>query len=260
MRIVRNLDYVKKRKRMARLEAAAGFLVLAALLALSSFGGIDRQPYLFGYVPIYLLFYVLLVVGMILFHTGIQQLAKWGRNPRNDQLIDNQVRGLGEKYVLIHYSPVGKRTIEHMLIHPGGVLTLTARDLPGKVSYDGRWRRLSTGFSRLFGMGGPQLGNPSADADADVAALRRYLAAAQLEVDVDAAIVFLNPRVELDVAEPDYPVMNAEGLSGFVRGLPVDASLTATDRQALTALLAKGEEVEQRQPVARRRPVKRRAA
>jgi hypothetical protein len=226
--------------------------LLASLLVLSMFGAIDPTIVLLSYVP--------LIAGMILFHFGLQQFAKWGRSPRNDELIDTQLRGLGEKHVLIHYAPVGKRTIEHMLIHPGGVLTLTAREVPGKVAYDGRWRRLGTGIGRFFGMGGPQLGNPSAEAQADVAALTSYLAEAQLEVEVDGAIVFLNPRVELDVDEPDFPVMNGEGLPAFVRTLPVDASFAPADRQALIALLAKGEEVEQRQPLARRRPIKRRAA
>jgi hypothetical protein len=252
MRIVRDLDHVKQRKRIAKLSTLGGVLLFLSVLA--------ATPFLNNNMTLIWVTYIPLFGGLILFQFGTQQLAKWGRSPRNDELIDSQLRSLGEKYVLVHYATLGKRTVEHMLIHPGGVLTLTARELPGKIGYDGRWRRLGGGFSRFFTRGGPQLGNPSADTDADVAAARGYLAEAQLEVEVDGAIVFLNPRVELEVEEPDYPVMNAEGLPGFVRALPVDPSLGPADRQALIGLLAKGEEVEQRQSVARRRPVKRRAA
>jgi hypothetical protein len=83
---------------------------------------------------------------------------------------------------------------------------------------------------------------------------------AQLEVDVDGAIVFLHPHIELEVAEPDYPVMNGEGLPAFVKTLPTDANLGQADRQALVGLLGTGAEVEQAQPETRRRPVKRKAA
>jgi hypothetical protein len=199
---------------------------------------------------------------MIIFHVGMQQLGKWSRTPRNDQLIDASLRSLGEKYALVHYAELGKRTVEHVLIHPGGVLALTARELPGKVQLRrNRWRKLGGGLGRLFGMGGPQLGNPTFDAEADVAALRQALAARQLEVEVDAAVVFLNPRVELDVEEPEFPVTNAEGLPELIRSLPEDPTLKPSERQALLEALAKGQLPEQQQATApRRRPVKRRAA
>ena len=62
------------------------------------------------------------------------------------------------------------------MVYPGGVLTITARDLPGGVAYrDGRWRKVGQGISRFFGMGGAFLGNPTADAAADVQAVRDRL-------------------------------------------------------------------------------------
>jgi len=250
MRVVRNIGYVNRRRRTARWSALLGFLTLLATMLLAFF-----------YPTQILLAYGFLFVGMIAFHSGMQQLGKWSRTPRNDQLIDALLKNLGEKYALVHYAELGKRTVEHVLIHPGGVLSLTARELPGKVQLKkGRWRKRGGGLGRLFGMGGPQLGNPTIDADADTAALRKVLEEARLEVDVDAAIVFLNPRVELDVEEPDYPVMNGEGLLEFVRSLPEDPSLRPAERQALLDLLAQGQVVERQQPVSRRRPVKRRAA
>lgn len=250
MRIVRNVGYVNRRRRTARWLALLGFLTLASTMWLA---------WLFP--TLILLAYGLLFVGMIAFHAGMQQLGKWSRTPRNDQLIDTHLKNLGEKFALVHYAELGKRTVEHALVHPGGVLALTARELPGKVQLrKGRWRKLGGGIGRLFGMGGPQLGNPTIDTDADTAALRAYLAERQLEVEVDGAIVFLNPRVELEVEEPDYPVMNGDGLPEFVRELPEDASLRPNERQALLEALAGDQQVEQQSPAPRRRPVKRRAA
>lgn len=249
MRVVRNIGYVKRRKRLAKWSALGGFALLGSTFWLA----LDPSRVLLAYIP--------LLVGTIIFHFGMQQIARWNRNPRNDVLLDTQLRGLGDKHALIHYAQIGKRVVDHLLVHPGGVLVLTAREVPGKVTHrNGRWRKGGAGLGRLFGLGGPQLGNPTFETERNVEALRAYLAEAQLEAETDGAIVFVNPLVELDVEEPDFPVMNAEGLQEFVRDLPVDPSLRPTERQALVDLLAQGEELEEQQPAQRRRPVKRRAA
>jgi hypothetical protein len=251
MRIIRDVGYVKKKKRIGRWSAAIGFALLGSAFWLATTG---PENVLLAYVP--------LLAGTLAFHFGMQQIAKWSRTPRNDQILDDRLRSLGDKYTLIHYANTGKRVIEHLLLHPGGIETFTVRELAGTVAYqNGRWRKKGAGLGRFFGMGGPQLGNPAADAQADLNALNELLTQAQLQVDTDAAIAFINPAVELEVAEPDFPVMNGEGLPEFVRELPVDGDLRGSDRQALVDLLVnKADELEDMQPAAKRRPVKRRAA
>ena len=59
-------------------------------------------------------------------------------------------------------------------------------------------------------MGGAFLGNPTADTAADIDALNELLDQEQSAVDVDGVVAFLNPRVTLDVAEPDFPVTNGK--------------------------------------------------
>ncbi len=252
MRIIRDIGYVKKKRRIGRWSALVGFALLGSAFWLATATGADGV--LLAYVP--------LLVGTLAFHFGMQQIAKWSRTPRNDQLLDTRLASLGDKYTLIHYAKAGKRVIEHLLLHPGGIETLTVRELAGTVAYDnGRWRRKRAGIGRFFGMGGPQLGNPSAEAQSDLNALDALLTQAQLEVETDAAIVMVNPAVELEVEEPDFPVMNGDGLPEFVRTLPVDQDLRPAERQALVDLLvSNADELEDMQPVAKRRPVKRRAA
>lgn len=250
MRIIRDSGYVKKKRRIGRWSALIGFALLGSAFWLATATGPDGV--LLAYVP--------LLAGTLAFHFGMQQIAKWSRNPRNDQILDVRLRALGDKYTLIHYANTGKRVIEHVLSYPGGVETLTVRELAGTVSYQNeRWRRKGAGIGRFFGMGGPQLGNPSADSLADVKALDALLSEAKLEVETDAAIVFLNPAIALEVDEPDFPVMNGEGVAEFIRKLPEDRSLRPADRQALVDLLiANAIELEDMQPAATRRPVKRR--
>ncbi|MEA2512984.1 MAG: hypothetical protein QOF33_3292 [Thermomicrobiales bacterium] len=258
MRLVRNIGYVKRRKRFARLSALFGFLFLAATFPLVFVWGQSSN--------LVIVAYVLLFAGFVLFNMGMQQLGKWSntpRHPRNDLALDSKLQPLSDKYVLIHYARLGKRVVEHLLIHPGGVLAIMAKDYPGKVTVRGnRWRRKGVGLTRMFGMSGPQLGNPSVETEQAVEAVEETLKAGQLEVDVSSVIVFVSSMVDLDVEEPTHPTILLDDLPGFIRSLEIDPSLRATDRDTLTALLGKGEELERQEVRRTRRPVKvkRRAA
>jgi hypothetical protein len=109
-------------------------------------------------------------------------------------------------------------------------------------------------------MGGAFLGNPASDTAADIDAVNQLLAEEQTTVDVDGVIAFLNPRVTLDVVEPDFPVTNADGLRPYIASLPVDAGLQAANRQRVVDLLTRDGSFEAPQAEPTRRPVKRRAA
>ncbi|MFL5760858.1 MAG: hypothetical protein ACJ789_14125 [Thermomicrobiales bacterium] len=251
MRIVRDTGYIKRRKRIARSTAIGGFILLGSTFLVA----FNQNLILYAYV--------MLFVGFLLFNYGMQQMGKWNRNPRNDGMLDSKLQPFSDRYALIHYAKVGKHVVEHMLIHPGGVLVLTGRELPGVVYGRGnKWRKRGVGLARFFSFSGPQLGNPSIDTDHAIVAIERFLEAMQMEVDVHGAIVFLNAAVELDVSEPDYPVLMSDELPGFVNSLEEDKSFTQAERDALVSALGAGLEVEQTVTTKTRRPVKvkRRAA
>jgi hypothetical protein len=241
MRIVRNTEYVRRRKRIARIAALVGFLLLAS-------------TFLLIFQPDYILIaYAILFTGFIVFNFGMQQLGKWSRNPRNDEIIDARLKALPDaKYTLVHYAQIGKR-----------VLVLTARELPGKVSVsDRRWRKRGVGFMRFFAMSGPQLGNPTADLETDVEALDKFTTEQGLDIDIYGAVVFLNDRIEIEAEDPAYPALRADLLVPFVNAIEPDASFPNQEREALIAALAEqaGSQVEVAKPTRRPVKVKRRAA
>jgi hypothetical protein len=253
MKVYRDLAYVKKRKRMAVVTSLAGVVLLGASYFLVFTGGQSEMRALFAYVP--------LLAGIIMFHLGMQQVGKWNRAQRNDVILDTLLKDLGERYTLIHYLKIGGRTVEHAMVYPGGVLTITARELPGGVAFrDGRWRKINQGLSRFFGMGGAFLGNPSADATNDVKAVTGAVTEHQMDADVDAVVAFINPRVTIDVEEPDFPVTNGEGLVPYVVSLPAQPPLQPAERQRLVEVLTAEGTFETPQSAPTRRPVKRRAA
>lgn len=249
MRILRHSSYIASRKRRAKLMALAGFLALTGTLFLAL-------------LPNFLLpAYIVMLAAFVLFNLGMQQIGKWTRNPRNDQLLDYQMKALPDRYSLIHYAPVGKERIEHVLVHAGGLLVLTAKEIDGQIDVKAnRWKRRSSGIRRFFTFSGPQLGNPGLETDRVVGALETFLAEEQLEVDVEGCVVFLHPQTELDVEEPEFPVLHGDELPQFITDLEPDATFTTRERERVVALLGGGEIPEAERAPVRRRPVRRRAA
>ncbi len=248
MKIVRHDAYIKKRKRWSIVIAVLGFLMLTGTLFMA------LNPRLVA------ISYGLMLGGFILFNIGMQQVGRWSRNPRNDQVLDFQLKSLPDRYTLIHYPDVGGKRLDHILVHPGGLVTVIAKEVEGQIEQKGkRWRKLGLGLKRLFAFSGPQLGNPSAEADVSIATLEKFLSEKQMDVDVDGAIVFLHPQAELSITDPDYPVLHVDELPSFVTSLPADQELSSHERETLVALLRGAEVPVVERKVARRRPVRRRA-
>lgn len=249
MRIVRNAGHISQKKRIARLSAFFGFLMLASTFALIFFPSYVASAY------------ILLIIGFVLFNYGMQQLGKWANTPRHvrdDLALDAALNAFPDKYVLMHYVRLGKKIIEHLLISPAGLVVIATRDLPGAVSVDGkRWRKKGGGLSRFFMFSGPQLGSPSADLDRDIKLVIDDLEANQLEVDVFGAVVFTSTAIELEIKDPEYPTMRTSHLADFLRELPTDPTFKANERDALVALFGGGAmKLEETKPASVRRPVK----
>jgi hypothetical protein len=250
MRIVRHNGYINSRKRRARWIAFLGFLILTSTL------WIALNP------AMLLPAYVAMFAGFIIFNIGMQQVGKWSRNPRNDQFLDALLRDkLSDRYALLHFPPVGKRKAEHILLHPGGLLVITLREMDGRIAERGsRWTRKGLGLRRLFSFSGPQLGSPSLDTEQAVKEVEAHLAEQQMEFDVNGAIVFFHPEVELDIEDPLYPVLHGDELIEFIKDLEPDPSITQAEQQAILEPLSEGEDVELPKAQTRRRPVRRRTA
>ncbi len=249
MRIIRHNAYIARRKTRAKLMALSGFVMLVATLFVALLPNLLAPSY------------ILMLVGFIVFNLGMQQVGKWTRNPRNDQILDSQLKTLPDRYAMVHYPPIGKRRAEHLMIHPGGVLVVTAKEIDGTIKASGsKWRRSNPGIRRFLTFSGPQLGTPSIETEQSVGEVESWLTEHQLEIDVEGAVVFVHPSTELDIEAPDFPTLHGDELPQFVQSLEPDPTFTGKERARLMELLGTGEQVESPAARTRRRPVKRRAA
>lgn len=251
MRIVRHTKYIKQQKRKSKVLALIGFLVLSSAMFLAMLPNM------------LLIAYVAMIGGFIMFNMGMQGIGRWSRNPRNDQILDTRMKGLSDQVTLVHFARLGEKgkVIDHLAVFPGGLVLLNGREIDGKIRQKKSvWRKDGGLFRKMFAFSGPQLGNPSFENDRTLPLIEKWLADNQLEVDVHAATVFLHPRVDLEIEEPDYPVLHGEEVPEFIRDLPTDETFTRDEQQRLVGLLAAGEGVEEpeRQQASRRpRPVRR---
>lgn len=236
MRIVRNTGYIKRRKRAGKLIVAAGLMMLVGSWIVTLL-----------YPNLFLLATVGLAFGFIFFNGGMQQLSRWSRRPRNDEIIDADLNRLNDRYTLVHYPDVPGRRPDHVLIMPNGILSLTSREVTGSVSVKERsWRKLGNPLSRMLLLGGPQLGNPTLENEEQIKALNTYLESKQLPADVTGAVVFVADKVEVSIENPTLPILHASELPDYVRqlGQSEGASTTSKERDALVSALSEGEEVE----------------
>lgn len=252
MQIVRHAQYIKDQKRRGRWLALVGFILLSGSLFVA------------WYPSLLIAAYVAMLAGFVMFNMGMQGIGKWSRDPRNDQLIDHRLKGLSDRNTVVHYARPGGKVVEHLLVYPGGVMVLTAKEIDGKISQRRQsWRKAGGAFRRMFSFSGPQLGNPSFETENAIKRVEGFLAENQLEADVNGAIVFVHPKAELDIEEPDFPVLHGEELEEFVREQPADPTFTEDERVRVVELFSAGQKVETptvERASRRPRPVKRVAA
>lgn len=225
MLVARNIKYVQSQKQFSRIRTAAGFALFAVgsglLIALNN-------------LQYFVLSYGLILAGFFLFNTGLQGITRWGRKVRNDQLVDNQLRRLSDRYTLIHYPDIGNRHPEHVLIHETGIIVMTAKEAYGRIAVEGnRYRKVGGGgFGRFFGASGPQVGQPANDNALDRKAILEALAAQAAErgwptdFPVDGLVVFVANRLTLTGGEGANPpaVKLADVLpwvQAHTRGMPI---------------------------------------
>ncbi len=185
-----NERVVKRNARIAQITMLSGLVVLGAGMFISF-----RMPEQFA------ISLAALLVGFALSQIGIYFSNRWGRRPRPDELLDQALKGLDNKYALYHYyGPVS-----HMLISPAGVWALLPFYQRGRIVYEnGRWRQKGGNlYMKIFAQEG--LGRPELDAGAEIEQLKRFLANEfpDEEIPVHAALVFTHPKVEVDVDEED---------------------------------------------------------
>lgn len=165
-----------------------------------------------------LVFYQLLALlgGWMLSQLGIYLAHRYVRDPRPDQVLDQQVKKVARDGRFYHFL----LPAPHVLLMPQGIIVFIAKFQSGNVTVqDDKWRQSGVGMRRFFGQEG--LGNPTREAESAVAAVANYLrknAPGVEEVRIAPVIVFTTKEAgELDLKGSTIPAMHYAKVKSFLR-------------------------------------------
>ncbi len=238
MRIFSNDKSIERNQTIARWTLIIGIAVLVLALfanlyvAVPMLGNNSPDAALTPQQSQFTIFsFVGLLLGYTLTTISTSLNSRYGRRP--DKGLQAALRGNSNAYALFNYM-LGAN---HVLVAPGGTFVLVPKYQTGAVQYaNGKWKHAGQStLSRIF-FRQDVLGNPTTDAKLEIDALQRHLKkhAPDLAIEPQAVIVFMSPRVVLDVNGSPVPAVQVKQLKDFIRKQPKHPSIPA-DVQAKLA-------------------------
>ena len=230
MNIVRNEKLIQRNSQIAKFTMLGGLLVLGGGMIIS-----------FRYQDQVALSLGALLVGFLLSQIGIYFSNRWGRRPRPDELIDQSLKGLDNKFMLYHYST----PVQHLLVGPSGIWILLPYYQRGTIGFkNGRWQQRGGNlYLKLFAQ--ESLGRPDLEMMAEMDSLQKFLSQKLPDgavPQIQAALVFFNPKVVIDIpedADPPAETVTIGKLKELVRkpakGKGLAAEKVKTVQDVLTA-------------------------
>lgn len=173
-----------------------------------------------------------LIVGFIAANVGGTNMRRFARSPRPDERLAKELKGFDDRYMLYSWM----LPAPFVFAGPSGIYTFALRDQGGKISNAGsRWSQPFSFFRFLTAFGQEGLGNPTVDAQKDAKKIQDYLAEQMpdLDTEVQPLVLFMNPNVQLQLSNPDIPVIQPKSLKSLLRQR---AKSTRLDNETLQQL------------------------
>lgn len=223
MRVTTNDKLIARRRRLGTYASFGGL----GVLVLGMLASLQVQYVWYSLIA--------LIGGFLLAQFGNYNLRRWGRSPRPDQVIETALKGFDDRYHFYAWA----LPVPYVLLSPQGVYAFVTKDQGGEISVHGsQWRSKLTLGRVLLMFAQESLGNPTAEALDSAARLGEWIKGAlpDLAAEVQPVVVFINPRVQLNVTEPAVPVLDAGSLKKWLRGAGKGPGLKSADYKALEAL------------------------
>jgi len=209
MKIVTNAKMIKRNAKIGQYTSIGALVVLGIGLYIS-FKMPDKFAYSLG----------ALLLGFFMSQVGMYYGNRWGRSPRHDEVVDKSLKGLGRDFTIYHYvTPVS-----HLLVGPAGIWTLMPYFQSGIISYTkNRWRSKGGGFIqgylRIFGQ--ENIGRPEVESKVEIDSASHYLSRVLPDdtkiPEIQALLIFANPKVELKPDGSPTPALTSDQVKDFMR-------------------------------------------
>lgn len=209
METTRNDKLINRNAQIGKITSIASLLILGAGMFITF-----TQPERVSWSLLALL------VGFLLSQIGIYFTNRWGRNPRPDEELDTAMKGFGKDYHIFHYATPAS----HVLVGPAGVWVFVVKSVSGTIVFDKdkeRWKRKGGGllawYLKIFAQ--ESIGRPDLEIPSERDGLQDYLdeQLPESDVSVQAALVFTNENVDIQVADAPVPTLHAKQLKDYLR-------------------------------------------
>ena len=228
MKIVKKEKMIQRNAQIGRVVTIVSLVILGVGMYITF-----KQPEQF-YLSI-----IALLVGFLLSQVGIFYTNRWGRKPRPDELLEQVLKGLDDRYSLYHYHTPAS----HVLIGPAGIWTLHPKTQKGTITYQrNRWRQrgggILQGYLKLFAQEG--IGRPDLEIESDANGLGKQLMKNLPDFDlppIHAALVFFHPDIELQADDAPAPTLFAKKLKAFIRKEAKENTLSADIADKIRSVL-----------------------
>jgi hypothetical protein len=134
---------------------------------------------------------------------------------RPEKVFRDSLKGLDRKFALMLFQKAG----DYVLVEPGGVTVLVPRNQEGAVGFKGGKWQFKRSLIRSWLGRDESIGDPIADANSAMSAIKKLLdeKAPDVKVPIRAVVVFTNARVKLDADPGPVAVLPATQLKEYVR-------------------------------------------
>ena len=206
MQQVTNKKLIQRNKRIGNITSIVGIAILAVGLVLNINPTPTKTLISFG----------ALIVGFIVAQVSTYFVTKFGRSPRFDELIADNLNKLNNKYTFHVYSS----PVPMLLVGPYRLWIPIPISASGEIHYDGKWKQKGGSFLlKLFGQ--ENLGRPGLDVEANEKQLREFLSKHFEEGQlppIESILVVLNPKAEIgDVENAPTEIVTVDALRRTIR-------------------------------------------
>jgi hypothetical protein len=171
-------------------------------------------------------------------------VTKFGRSPRFDELIAENLNKLNNKYTFYVYSS----PVPMLLVGPYRLWVPIPISASGEIHYDGKWKQKGGSFLlKIFGQ--ENLGRPGLDIEATEKQLREFLRKHYPEEElppIKSVLVLLNPKAEIgDVEDAPTSIVTVDALRRTIRKYDrkAEEEIPQNEREKLNAILGGTERI-----------------
>jgi hypothetical protein len=206
MQVITDEKLIKRKKLIGQITTLAGLAVLAIGFVLSLKP--ENTSLAFG----------ALIVGFICTQVAVYYGNRWGKSPRQDELVTKAVKGLDKTTNLYNYTT----PVSHLLVGSMGIWILIPYFHEGTITYDEkkkRWRQKSSNwYMRIFGQG--TMGRPDQDIITYKNQLTRFFKKnlpEDKQPEVKVVLLFTAKNVTVDADNAPVPTLALDKVKDLLR-------------------------------------------